>query len=45
MKNKFEIPELIIISFENDDIITRSQPGDIWNNYQGTDPFLDEEEF
>ena len=38
MKKKFECPELIIISFSNDDIITDSQggqfgtkDGDLWD--------------
>lgn len=40
---KFEIPELIIVSFNNNDIITDSEPGDYWN-HNGPIPLGEEEE-
>ncbi len=40
---KFEIPELIIISFNDSDIITDSEPGDYWR-YHGIVPLEEEED-
>ena len=43
MEKKFEIPEAIIIDFENDDIITGSGPGYRWglngDEWQNGDDF------
>ena len=42
MKNKFEAPTLIIVSFDDSDIITYSEPGDIWR-YHEINPLEEEE--
>ena len=41
MKKKFEIPELIIISFTNDDIITGSGPGGLFGDENGDEHSYD----
>ena len=42
MKKEFEAPELTIVYFINDDIITSSGPGKLYG-YENGDEFLDAE--